>query len=172
MELKNDQKKVSEKINKAAEARALRRRKRQQKIAEKRRAQAMYLLGKSTLEIADTLDRKKETVKRWLEELKERKQDISEWKAVQADALAYLQKQSYQVRMEILDSLQRDGGKTIAMMTENEKRSWYHTLAVAAGIDHDHERLERGQSTANIAVYEKFIATLQTEPTDSNTEQK
>lgn len=154
---------MPKKVNKAAQARAERRRRRKQKLAEKRRAQAMYLLGKSTLEIADTLDRKKETIKRWLEELKERKQDIADWKAVQADALAYLQKQSYQVRMEILESLQKNKGQAIELMTENEKRAWYHTLAVAAGIDHDHERLERGQSTANIAIYEKFVATLQAE---------
>ncbi|MCP4597013.1 hypothetical protein [Neptuniibacter sp.] len=93
---------------------------------------------------------------------------VDEYKSKKADLLAYTQARAMTAQQRILDhhvygeEVQKDGEvvSKIALMDNNQAKAWFQAISVDYGIKFDKERLERGESTENVAVIVTAIRDL------------
>lgn len=93
---------------------------------------------------------------RWLiDKHREEKHDVSEFKVQRADILAQLQSKSIALQAELIEDLRQD--RLLGSLTPAQKGNLLHSLVVVSGTAFDKERLERGQSTANISTISRMV---------------
>lgn len=107
------------------------------------------------------------TIWRFLDRTKPQQEALERFKTGRADIFAEVQAKSLHVQNRILDSLQADG--VVEALTPHQKGGLLHSVNTVFGTVYDKERLERGQSTGNIAVMSKIMGqahqSLWSEPT-------
>jgi len=117
--------------------------------------------GKLASEIAKEQGVARQSVYAVIHEIERNKAQIEKFRENRADILASLQQQNQRIQAKVLDALEEQVSTEgfTSDTTANQKTSILHSLTVAAGIQLDKERLERGESTANVSVISK-IATF------------
>jgi hypothetical protein len=111
--------------------------------------------GLSDRQIAEKQGVAPSTVFRFLAQIREEKQQISEYRVSRADALTEVQRKSLSLQAKIIASLEGDG--VIASLKPSEKSGLLHTLNTVHGTCYDKERLETGQSTANVSAVTQLV---------------
>lgn len=110
--------------------------------------------GQSQRQIALSLGIAPSSISEWLDTIDQEKQQIARFRTSRADALSQIQSKALKIQAKILDSLS-DGH--IDLLTPQQKGNLLHALVVANGNAFDKERLETGQSTANISTISRMI---------------
>lgn len=110
--------------------------------------------GLSNPEIATLLGVNQSTVYRFLERMKPEIGAVEAFKHNRADVLARIQAKSLDAQERIIDTL--DDGLLTAF-TPSQKSSMLIALNAQSGTLYDKERLERGQSTANISTISRMV---------------
>lgn len=122
--------------------------------------------GLSNKEIAHLQGVATSTVRRFMERMAPEQAAVEEFKSGRADVLARIQGKSLDLQERILDSM-NDG--VVDALTPHQKSGLLHSLNAQAGTLYDKERLERGQSTSNLAVMGRIMGqahqSLWSEPT-------
>ncbi len=111
--------------------------------------------GQSQRQIAAKLGMSHSSISAWLDTLDAEKHEIARFRISRADALSKIQSKSLYVQGKILESLSEDG--LLNALTAAQKGNLLHALVVANGNAFDKERLEMGQSTANISTISKMV---------------
>ena len=83
---------------------------------------------------------------------------VGQYKTERADVLASEQAQNISIQKKIKELHLTDD--KIRDLSENAAKAWFQALGVDFGIKFDKERLERGESTANVAVIVEAIKEL------------
>lgn len=91
-------------------------------------------------------------LKRYLDD----KHAVSAFVTHRADILANVQRQALSLQLDLIEDLQRD--RLAGTLTPSQKSGLLHTLTVVHGTALDKERLERGQSSANISVMQQMLS--------------
>lgn len=110
--------------------------------------------GLSNPEIASLQGVAVSTVRRFMERMKPEEAAITEFKQGRADVLARIQAKSLELQERIIDSL---GDGVVDALAPHQKSALLHSLNTVAGTLYDKERLERGQSTSNLAVMGRIM---------------
>lgn len=120
------------------------------------RAKAVELAeqGLTTSDIAKHQKVAPSTVFRFLQQTKPERAALESFKKNRGDAFARLAMKSLNVQEAIVDSLD---DVVVSALPVHQKGSLLHSLSISSGILFDKERLERGQSTNNLAVLGKLI---------------
>jgi IS30 family transposase len=116
----------------------------------------LHAKGLSTEEIARHQGVAPSTVWRFLQQTEPERQALETFKANRADVLARLQAKSLDAQERILDTI--DDGM-VAALTPSQKSGLLMSLNAQSGTVFDKERLERGQSTANVSLIGKMMTT-------------
>lgn len=95
------------------------------------------------------------TIWRFLDQTKAQQEALERFKTGRADIFAEVQAKSLHVQNRILDSLQADG--VVEALTPHQKGGLLHSVNTVFGTVYDKERLERGQSTSNLAVMSRIM---------------
>ncbi len=95
------------------------------------------------------------TIWRFLDRTKPQQEALERFKTGRADIFAEVQAKSLHVQNRILDSLQADG--VVEALTPHQKGGLLHSVNTVFGTVYDKERLERGQSTSNLAVMSRIM---------------
>ncbi len=107
------------------------------------------------------------TIWRFLDRTKPQQEALEQFKTGRADIFAQVQAKSLHIQNRILDSLEADG--VVEALTPHQKGGLLHSVNTVFGTVYDKERLERGQSTSNLAVMSKIMGqahqSLWSEPT-------
>ncbi|MDI3462766.1 MAG: hypothetical protein OJF50_001587 [Nitrospira sp.] len=114
----------------------------------------LHARGFSASEIAQQQGVAHSTVWRFLERMKPEIGAVEIFKQNRADVLARIQAKSLDAQERIIDTL--DDG-LLAALTPSQKSSMLMALNAQSGTAFDKERLERGQSTANINTLSRMI---------------
>ncbi|MCS6304901.1 MAG: helix-turn-helix domain-containing protein [Nitrospira sp.] len=114
----------------------------------------LHARGFSAPEIAQQQGVAHSTVWRFLERMKPEIGAVEIFKQNRADVLARIQAKSLDAQERIIDTL--DDG-LLAALTPSQKSSMLIALNAQSGTAFDKERLERGQSTANISTISRMI---------------
>jgi len=109
----------------------------------------LHTRGFSAPEIAQQQGVAHSTVWRFLERMKPEIKAIEEFKKNRADILARIQAKSLDAQERIIDTL--DEG-LLSALTPSQKSTMLIALNAQNGTLFDKERLERGQSSSNIAI--------------------
>ena len=110
--------------------------------------------GMTTPEIAQLQNLAPSTVFRFLRQSTPEREALEVFKKERGDVFARLAAKSLSVQERIVDTFD---DALINALPVHQKGSLLHTLAVSAGILFDKERLERGQSSQNLAVLGRLI---------------
>ena len=105
--------------------------------------------GMSNPEIAKQQGVASSTVFRFMQRMKPERQALESFKAQRADVLARLQAKSLDAQERILDTL--DDG-VMKALTPSQKTGLLMALNAQHGTSFDKERMERGQSVANVSI--------------------
>ncbi len=116
----------------------------------------LHARGFSAPEIAQQQGVAHSTVWRFLERMKPEIVAVESFKTHRADVLARIQAKSLDAQERIIDTL--DDG-LLAALTPSQKSSMLMALNAQSGTAFDKERLERGQSTANISTISRMLDT-------------
>ncbi len=95
------------------------------------------------------------SVFRFLQRINQAKHEVVQYRAQRADVLANIQAKALDVQARILDSLD---DAVLASLTASQKSGLLHSINTVAGTMYDKERLETGQSTANISAVTKLVS--------------
>ncbi len=95
------------------------------------------------------------TIWRFLDRTKAQQEALEQFKTGRADVFAQVQAKSLHVQNRILDSLEIDG--VLEALTPHQKSGLLHSVNTVFGTAYDKERLERGQSTSNLAVMGRIM---------------
>lgn len=109
----------------------------------------LHARGFSAPEIAQQQGVAHSTVWRFLERMKPEIGAVEEFKKNRADVLARIQAKSLDAQERIIDTL-NDG--VLSALTASQKSAMIIALNAQSGTAFDKERLERGQSSSNIAI--------------------
>jgi len=116
--------------------------------------------GMSTADIAQHQGVAPSTVFRFLQQTQPERQALEVFKKKRGDVFARLAAKSLNVQEAIVDSLDES---VVSALKPHEKGSLLHALNIQAGTLFDKERLERGQSTNNLAVLGNLILKAESE---------
>lgn len=114
-----------------------------------------YATGKTTRELGEQYGVSHTTITRWLDQTDQAKHTVERFKQNRADILARIQSKSLVLQEQIVDELLKDG--LANAYTPQQKQQLMFTLNTIHGTLFDKERLERGQSTANISTLSRLI---------------
>lgn len=114
----------------------------------------LHARGFSTPEIARQQGVVSSTVHRFLERMRPELGAVEEFKKNRADVLARIQAKSLDAQERIIDTL-NDG--VVTALTPSQKSSMLIALNAQNGTAFDKERLERGQSTANLSTLSRML---------------
>ncbi|QOJ33909.1 MAG: helix-turn-helix domain-containing protein [Nitrospira sp.] len=117
-------------------------------------ALAMAKGGMRSPEIADRLGVAPSTVFRFLQSTDEENRAVQQYKSCRADVFAKIQGQALDLQQRIIQSF-TDG--VLSSLAPHQKTGLLHTLNTVTGTLYDKERLERGQSTTNLAVMGRIM---------------
>jgi predicted transcriptional regulator len=120
-----------------------------------KKTQEMAERGLSNQEIATLIGVNPSTVYRFLEHIKPEQQALAAYKSHRADVFARLQARNLDFQEAILEQLEKDG--LAGALSPHQKIGLMFALNTQLGTLFDKERLERGQSTANISTVSKMI---------------
>ena len=110
--------------------------------------------GMSNPEIAKQQGVNKSTVFRFMQRMRPEQQAVDQFKAGRADVLARLQAKSLDATDRILDTLD---DAVIGALTSTQKASLLMALNAQHGTCFDKERMERGQSVANVSILTQLL---------------
>jgi IS30 family transposase len=110
--------------------------------------------GLSTPDIAKHQGVAPSTVFRFLQQTEPERQAVEAFKKERGDVFSRLSAKSLDLQEKIVDTFD---DALIAALTPSQKSGLLMTLNVQAGTLYDKERLERGQSTANLSVLGKIV---------------
>jgi IS30 family transposase len=110
--------------------------------------------GLKTVDIAKHQGVARSTVFRFLQQTEPDRQALEAFKKDRGDVFARLSMKRLEVQEKIVDTFDE---RLIATLQPHQKGSLLHALNIQAGTLYDKERLERGQSTANLSVLAKLI---------------
>lgn len=116
---------------------------------------AGYDSGKSIRQIGRELHISGSAIARYLDRISQDNQSIERFRQTRGEALAGLHGKALSLQDRIIESLGEEG--VFAELTINQKQGLLHALTIAGGTAFDKERIERGQSTANISVLSKLL---------------
>ena len=116
---------------------------------------AMAEAGLSTYQIAKVVDCNQSTIHRFLNKIAPEIKAVQRLKDNRADVLATLQAKNLIVQDKLLDKLDDDG--LLAALTPQQLTGVVFALNSQHGTLFDKERLERGQSSANISLVSRMI---------------
>lgn len=116
---------------------------------DQKRVLDLHARGFSAQEIAKQQQVAHSTVWRFLERMKPEIGAVEEFKKNRADVLARIQAKSLDAQERILDTL--DDG-LLSALTPSQKSAMLIALNAQNGTLYDKERLERGQSSHNLAI--------------------
>jgi len=111
--------------------------------------------GQSLRSVAADLGTTHSTLSKWLDSIDQSKQELTRFRSTRIDALSTIQAKALKVQAQILDDLAED--RLLATLTPAQKGNLLHALVVANGNAFDKERLESGQSTANISTMSRML---------------
>lgn len=114
----------------------------------------LHAKGLSTEEIAKHQGVAPSTVWRFLQQTEPERQGVEHFKKNRADVLARLQAKSLDAQERIINTLD---DAIISALTPSQKSGMLIALNAQSGTVYDKERLERGQSTANISTLSRMI---------------
>lgn len=118
----------------------------------------LHAKGLNTSEIARHQGVNQSTVWRFLDRTEPDRQALERFKAGRADAFADLQAKAISVQHKIIESIQRDVDNGVSeAWTANEKGRLLDALNTVQGTIFDKERLERGESTANVSTVSRMV---------------
>lgn len=121
---------------------------------DRKKVMELHARGFSAPEITRQQGVAHSTIWRFLERMKPEIVAVEEFKKTRADVLARIQVKALDVQDRILDSL---NDEVVNALTPSQKSSMLIALNVQSGTAFDKERLERGQSTANISTLSKML---------------
>lgn len=121
---------------------------------DREKVAALAKQGLSTADIAAHQKVAPSTVFRFLQQTKPERAALESFKKNRGDAFARLAMKSLNVQEAIVDSLD---DAVVSALPVHQKGSLLHSLSISSGILFDKERLERGQSTNNLAVLGQLI---------------
>jgi hypothetical protein len=125
---------------------------------DRAKVQELHAKGLNTVEIAKHQGVNPSTVWRFLERTKPEVQALERFKSGRADALAALGADALEVQNLALKALKHRLGDGISSALEpGQITKILQAAAMAHGIGFDKERLERGESTANISTVSRMI---------------
>ena len=110
--------------------------------------------GMSNPEIAKQQGVDKSTVFRFMQRMQPEQQAVDQFKAGRADVLARLQAKSLDAQERILDSLD---DRVVKTLTPSQKSGLLMALNAQHGTSFDKERMERGQSVANVSILTSML---------------
>jgi predicted transcriptional regulator len=114
------------------------------KTIDRELALTMLAEGNRPAEVARKLGVNRATVCKLLKKLGV----ADEFRKRRADTLAGVQREAIDLQLRVIGSVT---GEEIETMTPSQKAQWADTLSRVMGIAYDKERLDTGQSTANVA---------------------
>lgn len=112
--------------------------------------------GMSNPEIATQQGVAASTVFRFMQRMQPERQALESFKAQRADVLARLQAKSLDAQERILDTLD---DAVIGTLTPSQKSGLLMALNAQHGTSFDKERMERGQSVANVSIITSMLNT-------------
>lgn len=118
-------------------------------------ALAMHKQGVPISEIATRQGASYQAVWQILQKSAPDQQALTAFKEGRADAFAGLQLKGLALQGKIVDSLLVDG--VLDALSPHQKGNLLHSINTVVGTVYDKERLERGQSTANLAVMGRIM---------------
>jgi len=115
--------------------------------------------GLSTVQIAQHQGVAPSTIWRFLQQTEPERLQLEQFKSQRADYLAKLQGKAIEVQHLALDRLKADleDDRISSALSPTAKTQYLNAATIAGGTSFDKERLERGQSTANISTLSKMI---------------
>lgn len=108
---------------------------------------AMAKAGVTQRDIAKVEGVDSGTICRFLQAHDVKADELTDFRKGRIDILTELQRVQHDLRLRIMRTMDGDAVKSL---TSSEKIAWIKGLSVSSGIDFDKERLESGQSTANV----------------------
>lgn len=99
--------------------------------------------GLTQVQVAKALDISDRTVRRYLNSLDVKSNQLQWFKDNKADILSDLQAIAHDKRLMVLDTVEKED---VVLLDAKQRVAMARDLSVIAGIDHDHERMERGQA--------------------------
>lgn len=126
---------------------------------DRKKVLALQARGFTTPEIAKQQGVAPSTVWRFLQQTEPERVALEQFKSQRADQLAKLQGKAIKVQHLALDRLRADlqDDRLSSALSPTAKTQYLNAATVAGGTSFDKERLERGQSTANISTITKMI---------------
>lgn len=121
---------------------------------DRKKVMDLHARGFSAPEIARQQGVAHSTVWRFLERMKPELGAVEEFKKTRADVLARIQAKSWDAQERIIDTLNDD---VVSALTPSQKSSMIIALNVQSGTAFDKERMERGQSVANISMVSRMV---------------
>ena len=116
-----------------------------------------YAQGKTSRELGRQYNVSHVTILDWLSKVEQEKQGVERFKQNRADILARIQGKTLVLQEQIVDELVRD--RLANALTPQQKAGLLQSLNIVHGTLFDKERLERGQSTANISTISRMVDT-------------
>lgn len=144
---------VVERTQKSRNIRSVRTLPKARKI-DQEKAIELHARGLTGTEIAKIQGVVPSTIQRFLASVSRETVHIEAFKSGRADILASLQAKSLDLQQRIVDSM-TDGD--LAALTPSQKGGMLTSLNIMHGTLYDKERLERGQSTANVSLIAKMM---------------
>jgi hypothetical protein len=117
-------------------------------------AKTMYEAGNSYRAISEALDMPQRSIGLIIKEFETDQTLVNYYRENRLDILVKNQMDNIILQGMIKGTLTQD---EIDNMTQNERARWFSALGVDYGIMFDKERLEKGESTENVAVIHKYI---------------
>lgn len=114
-----------------------------------------YAQGKTSRELGREYGVSHVTILDWLSKVEQEKQHVERFKINRADILARIQGKTLVLQEHLVDNLMQEG--LDGSLTTQQKSSLLTSLNIVHGTLFDKERLERGQSTANISAISRMV---------------
>ena len=116
---------------------------------------AQHQAGKTTRELGAQYGVAHTTIQRWLDAHQHEQRGIQQYKTSRADIFARIQAKSLRLQEALIEELMED--RLSGLLTPTQKAGMLQSLNVVSGTLYDKERLETGQSTANISTISRMV---------------
>lgn len=111
--------------------------------------------GLNSVEIGKIVDADPSTIRRFIQKIQPEFQWVKDFRSNRADALTTLQAKNLAVQEKILERLSDEG--LLSSLTPQQMSGLVFALNTQHGTLYDKERLELGQSTANLSIMSRMI---------------
>jgi len=131
---------------------------------QKHQVAEMSQTNLSQAQIGELVGVHQSTVSRYIQSFDEKNQLLKKFKTHRADFYSDFQRQSLEIQIRVLEKLRE---QDFSALSPEAKTRMLRDLEVSKGISFDKERLERGESTANVSTWTHLIKHIHTAKTDT-----